>query len=789
MAYTRPLMLPQFVTRTVGWGVVYLLLVAEIFNFPQPPTEGLDPSWRMALSYFFEHGMQFGRDVIFNYGPLGFVMGKTFSGVHFWPLLVGQLILAVISGVVILRQGLLLKGILSRLVFFLFFFLFASLYEDAMHMLVLALLGFELIRGGTEPWRNRTAVILLIIAGYAQIKFTDLLFGAFAVFLAFGYSWLRGRKKEAAALALIYVAAYLGGWLLLGQNLANLPDFFAGSQQISEGWLWSMAIPAPWAALWKGIVVLLVVAAYAVVHLFLNPDKPRAWANSLLLGAFIYLNWKHGFVRADGHMIGFFFCALLPLVSYPTLLDDPDRFRLAHFRVFAVTTALAVIALESALDGTVRLSMGWMEGKIWDNVVKVIRWQETRQVYREQLSVARAGADLGESRKIVGDSTLDVLGCEQSVAIFNKFNYHPRPVIQGYSAFTPMLAHLNAHYLASPQAPDYILARIETIDNRLLTLDDAQILQLLPYRYEFLQTEKSFLLWHKIAGPFDAEKYEPKFIRDETIALNQPLKVADLAGKPLWAQVDVHTSLLGKIRGFLYQAPRVMLTITDTDNSSHDYLMPILQGQNGFILNPLISDTVDYMRYASGKATRWASAITVKVLDGDTKYFQSEVNVKLSALPPMPTTGEKYFPKDIDKMFSMFRTPPTAYEARMPFSATMIDNRQVAIMHAPSLMTFNLPKGAKSISGMFGYMPAAYTGDGKTNGARFIIYWSNGNQRKDLFQRFLNPVSVKEDHGLQSFSIDLAGLAGGSVYLEVNPGPYNDIGWDWTGWTDIYIAR
>ena len=30
-----------------------------------------------------------------------------------------------------------------------------------------------------------------------------------------------------------------------------------------------------------------------------------------------------GFVRADGHMIGFFYCALLPVVAFPVLFDEP----------------------------------------------------------------------------------------------------------------------------------------------------------------------------------------------------------------------------------------------------------------------------------------------------------------------------------------------------------------------------------------------------------------------------------------------------------------------------------
>jgi hypothetical protein len=247
--------------------------------------------------------------------------------------------------------------------------------------------------------------------------------------------------------------------------------------------------------------------------------------------------------------------------------------------------------------------------------------------------------------------------------------------------------------------------------------------------------------------------------------------------------------LLGKIRNFFYKPAQVTLNIADAGGSKRDYLMPLPQGRNGFILNPIINDTVDYMHYASGKPARWATAITVKIAPEDTKFFAANARVEFSALPPLATSGQAYFPNDIDRLFDMFRTFPIAYEAHTPFSAAVIDGKRVAIMHAPSLMTFNLQEGAKYISGSFGMMAESYTGEARTNGARFIIYWSNGSERRDLYQKFLNPLSIKEDRGLHDFKVDLTGLSGGLLYLQVHPGPYNDIGWDWAGWTDIYIAR
>jgi hypothetical protein len=37
------------------------------------PRTGFDNSWQLALNLAVEHGLDFGRDVVFTYGPLGFL--------------------------------------------------------------------------------------------------------------------------------------------------------------------------------------------------------------------------------------------------------------------------------------------------------------------------------------------------------------------------------------------------------------------------------------------------------------------------------------------------------------------------------------------------------------------------------------------------------------------------------------------------------------------------------------------------------------------------------------------
>ena len=34
---------------------------------------GLDASWAIAINWVINHGYKFGKDIVFNYGPLGFL--------------------------------------------------------------------------------------------------------------------------------------------------------------------------------------------------------------------------------------------------------------------------------------------------------------------------------------------------------------------------------------------------------------------------------------------------------------------------------------------------------------------------------------------------------------------------------------------------------------------------------------------------------------------------------------------------------------------------------------------
>ncbi|MDB6115466.1 MAG: hypothetical protein JWQ62_2411, partial [Lacunisphaera sp.] len=768
----------DWIFRVLG----FLAMTAVAFSVPLFPTMELDSSWRMAIGRFLMEGRQFGHEVVFTYGPLGFAMGKTYWGDH-WGLLVGwHAVQAVVFSAIVYWHAYRLTGY-PRLFCFLFFFLFGLSYQDAVHQSMIALAGLELIRRSNVPWRWSSVALLVLLVVLSLVKFTNLLLAFFLVLLAGALELQRTRRLSALRVPAVFFGLFLLGWMACGQHVGNLPAYFKSSWEISQGYLDAMGFSCPPRQLYLGLTVAALVLAYLALNLATHPARLRGLALTLGALAYLYLNWKHGFIRADGHQIGFYYAVLTILATSPLLLEGTPRFLQWKIPVAVLAGVLSLISLELVLPGLVRGTLGIAQGAVDLNVQFALGKAYTRDIYEGRLEAERNNYDLPKAKAIVKRASLDVLGFEQAIALYNGFNYQPRPVFQGYSAYTPYLSQLNYEFYASDRAPEFVLFKLQTIDGRLATMDDPHALRLLTQRYAYLFSEQGFTLWQRKPGAFDAAKFDPAPLRAGVHRFGENISVADVADRNLWVEIRYHFSLLGKLRRFLFKPPLVELHITDDKGKETIHRLPEPIGRAGFMLNPVVNDMLDFMRANGGVPSRRASSIRIDTAPQDRDCLQEEVEVALFTLPPSDA-GKEYF-KNADKAkFHMFKDAPMSYEAHNPPNEDLIDKTPVMILHAPSQMVFEVPAGATMMQGAFGFVAGAYSNGGKTNGADFGIYWSDGNDTTALLERFLDPVTRVKDRGLQKFSVKLP-QGKGHVTLKVGPGPYGEFAFDWTGWTGI----
>ena len=786
MTTPTPTSLPRpTVADWIARGAFFLLMALVMVSPPRFPTNELDASWRMALGKFFLDGRQFGVDVVFTYGPLGFLMGMTYSGLQFASLLVWQVFQALIFTLVIFRQGQRVPGY-ARYGFFAYFLLLGLTYEDALHQQVIALAGFELLRRESEGKRLLPALSGALFALLGLIKFTNLMLAM--LFVACAAALLLWHRRSRAALWLVawFAGSFLLGWVLCRQNPLHLPAYFLNSWEISQGYQETMGIPTPPDALRVGLLTLALIVAYAAIYLWTQPDRARGAVTTLALGAYVYLEWKHGFIRADGHMIGYFYALLVPATAFPALLEDGPRFRPLQRGLLLALAGCALLGVSTALPGVLRGSLGNFQERLFGNLDHLRQGRNFVTKYQELLAAECSLHDMPETRAVVGTASIDLLGYEQAILLYNRFNYRPRPVFQSYSVYRPHLARINANYFASARAPDYVLLRLDTIDRRLVTFDDPEVLNLLVHRYEYVLSEKGYQLWHRKPGPFQAAAFAPRPFRTAALAPGQPFLTEEYADRPLWAQVELRPSLLGTLRAFVYKHPIVLLRLQDTQGRVSEYRMPLPQGRAGFIVNPLVEDGVSYMRFAGGKPERLLRSLTVVVAPGDSPYFADEYTVTLSTLTPS-TAGREFFRQEQKRLFHMFNLVPVSFDAYNPISEGEIDGKPVMVFHAPSEMILDVPPDAGEFSGSYGFLPGTYTKGGNTDGAVFSVVLLRDNGETTLLERTLDPVHRPADRGLQDFHVTLPPGAGGRLRLRTQPGPSNNFSWDWTAWTGLTL--
>ncbi len=768
----------------LGDLLLWLLVSLAAFRFPRLPVLELDASWRMGLGYFLTKDLQWGPDVIFTYGPLGFVMGNTYWGKLFWEMVGWRAVQSFVFGAVLIDESRRLRGV-HRAFFTLFVLLLGVIYEDALHMIVIALLGLRLVRtAGEESGAKGNVVASLLLGVLAVIKFTNLMLGGFAVVVAGALALHRRAPRAAAVTALTFAGTFLAGWLLCGQNPLNIPLFILDSLQISSGYNSTMGIPTPAAPLRSGLIVVGLLAVYFALQIAASPRRPVAIAASLVVAAFLYLNWKHGFLRADGHMIGFFICALVPIAGFPALLDDAPARRWIRGALLLPAAFFCLLGIEQALPGTVRRCAGQLQNGIWDRTAHLLDWSAFRQRYRDTMTPLRDTHSLPEIQKVVGNSTIDVLGFEQGIALLNKFNYLPRPVFQSYSAYTPRLARKNLDFYASDRAPEFALVRLPSIDQRLAAMDDSLLLNYFLHSYDYVMGEKGWQLWRRRADAPAADTVAPRRLRTTELALETDLDLADLSDRHTWITIDLRPTLLGRIRDFLYKSPIVRLVVTDTTGGTTRYRLPLDIGRTGFMLNPLVEDATGLMHFAGGKPARRVARIRLEVDDGGRSLYRPSAEIGLFALTPSEA-GARALTLIEQAKYWVFVTKPVSVQSAAEPCILKVDDVNTMMFHAPSRLEFDVLPGATEMVGRFGYPENAYTGDARTSGAWFRVVWSDGTTEHTLFERFLDPRANPADRGLHPFHAALGSVTSGRVRLVIDPG--SDPGWDWTVWTGIEI--
>lgn len=778
--------------RTVSWlfaALAGLAAFVALFRAGAPAGgESLDGSWSTVLSWSFGSGLQFGEDIVFTYGPLGFLIPVT----NYYPQTFSLFFACqIFFGLV---WALLVAGHARRLawpaqivlILLLLAWLPVMMIDVAWYaMFALAAIGV----GENAPRRLSVAAVaagsgvMLALTLIALTKFTFLLL--WAAFVAYLVAQLLLARRFALAVlsgagscALLLVL-----WSASGQAVGSLLPFVRRCLELSGGYSASMGY-TPNILVDVAGVCALALGGVGVARLVVARRGDRALR---LLGLFllltIALTWKAGYIRADGHV-----CIFLATTSLLTFFAH--RLGTHRRRVAWMSASCVGIIAIGGLILTYRLLGGVAPALInnWSYVAFSLNGlaspERLRQAFDQGWQAGMAHYDLPSVRRIVGDARVDLLMHEQGVLLLNRFNYSPRPAFQGYGAYTASLARLNETRLLGPEAPEFLLFKFQAIDAHLPGSEDP-LSQLAALRaYAPVAYEKGYVLLQRrrpaqpILPPAPAQWRE--------VRLGERIEMPQESPQLLFFRVELNP--LGRVYSALLREPALGLEITDGGGGIGSYRVARTLGDAGMLVSPQLADVKGYLRWYLRRGSEIPRNLRFVARD--------------SAMAPLFADRIVYALVPIDLPTAMGEQPASLYgglypgfshvprNAHSPIPLDVIDNlgESVLFMHAPSSLDFVLPAGRWRAEGKFGLRADSYAPGvcPDSDGTLLRIYRGElGNlpETGALYSRQIDPLRVPTDRGNLPFStpeFDADGNTPLTFEFSGGQGSNANTGCDWT---------
>jgi DNA-binding beta-propeller fold protein YncE len=623
-------------TRTLAmWLAAITSLAFALCRFLPSGQPGgyniVDDAWIQMLHFAFAERLQFGRDIVFTFGPWGFLYGGYHPATH-WISVVMWLGLAIVFWWAAWRVIThFCKNPLIAWVWMMAVIGLASitpfLYMDARLTawpLLLLLLHFSVEK---RAFTITQAMLVVSLALLSLVKHSIFTIAVVTVLIITADNVFRQRRFP------WIVLAFAGGifffWVAAGQGLSWFGRYLGGASEIVSGYTEAMMWPQPTdkvdiVRFWEVAIAVCALVGYFACK------QHRLFGLLPLLGfAFIvFAAFKHGYVRHDGHEIPatnlLLLAALLwlpvawcivwqrrrwlaPVVLLPLIFATPLA-SLSLKRYYANNSLFSVLAQQLSVQNLFAPAKRLLEDK-----------QRSLRSYDAYAAGLRAGA----FPNLDMHGSADVYPVSQTLAMPPGLTCRPRPIFQSYSAYTPRLAEINAAHLRSDRAADHILFDVWTIDGRFAAQDDSLSWPELLTRYDTTGMAGKYILMEKSVTP---RQYQLTPISETMVAFDQAIDVPSMTGGPIWVTIDIRPSFWGNIMAMLYRPPRVSLTVFSRSGQAHGGRLLPVEARAGFLLSPVIENGQSFLALES---TNWQQELaglevtSARVSSGDQRQVAS----------------------------------------------------------------------------------------------------------------------------------------------------------------------
>ncbi len=616
----------------------------------------LDNVWAQVLHVAYVQHLQFGRDIVFSYGPWGFLARGYIPPTY-----------AVST----------LAWLALSLVFISAGWRVARYFTDNHVISWLWLVGFTALASlpaGNDVGDRLMAWCVLLL--FLHFCVEERAFTALQALLTFTLGWLglvkfTGFMEGGLLVAVIamdniirqrrfpwIIAVWLAGiiffWLLAGQQPGWLWPFLKSSWEVTNGYSGAMNFGD--LLVLNPLIYAVIAAGFCGLGLILARPAGRAGAVffALGMGGLLFLSFKQGYVRNDPyHEIDAGLALMMVGMACAGVAAKQKKAAVVMAAVwFCVATAFALFMVKyPSSSGNLwrQLAQTLSPYNLFCPVVNLATpaleedYKTAQKQLREELtlSAAHGGADLYPFR--------------QDILFANGMDYQPRPVIQSYSAYTPALARMNADWLRTDRAATNLFFMIEPIDERFPSLDDGLSWPEILTRYDiqgFSDRKSTYL--HLLRSPAP-RAYHLQPLQETNVTLGKPFALPAATNGLIWAEINIQETPAGKLLAFFYK-PTILLADVKLADHSEKFrrLVPGMMSA-GFLLSPYIAEAKSFLSLAGGDSAGLSGKAVVSITflemtePGLPLCYQPDIKIRFYCLDfPAQDIKHQVFPNDLE---------------------------------------------------------------------------------------------------------------------------------------------
>ncbi len=598
--------------RSLLFSIIISVYALPIL-FTQLPDYSLEGSWKMTENYAIYKSFVFGKDIIFTYGPLGFLSTRNNEFINSFLIFLADLFLLIGICHILYKYASRQKGWLL-VSFIAVLFLRTSNYTQVLFLLFSLYTALNFKNSGANSFElafgSFAGILLFFIKlNYGLISFAFIAITMLLLLLKSPGKALFYLLLNVTFFGIICLCVHIDLAAYIKNSLLQVSAFDESGYRIID----AKQPQYPSALLLAGLFLLSAVNYFYKAIAKKSCTLPDSLFFITLAFAF-FLFYKNGFTRADNSHYVYFF-NIIPFFFLAVYILSGAGNKWAGKLVVLLSIVIPgynLMLIQTEFDPA--RYPAYFAGHL-----------STMTYFKGLFHPEKTAPDVARSippapLNQIGNAKIDILTWETSLLINNQLNYTPRPLFQSFMAYSGALDSVNAHHFFKPGRPEFILSQNFSIDGRYYFWDESFTNATIHLNYEvtdsfnFDGTKR--LEHHAIEDYFPYRSYlllrakknaamYPQFtpISNTWKNMGDTVQVNFDDTDAVYMTANIQYDLSGKMRRLFYQVPALNVTLF-YDDTCQDYRVVVPIIHSPVLINKAVIDNSDLANFYTGNLRR-----------------------------------------------------------------------------------------------------------------------------------------------------------------------------------------